>query len=99
MAEKQSRKLKDPESQKQLADAKVYFGANTLLVNPLFSRSVSVSSGVLFKIKSAPILNNSSSSPKPHNTPTVCAPADLPARISTVVSPIIRHSSGLTPIF
>ena len=39
MAEKQSRKLKDSESQKQLADAKAYFGANSLLVNPPVKRA------------------------------------------------------------
>ncbi len=30
--------------------------------------------------------------------PLVCAPARLPARISTIVSPIIRQCSGRTPI-
>ena len=39
MAEKQSRKMKDPESQKQLADATAYFGANSLLVTPPVKRA------------------------------------------------------------
>ena len=39
MAEKPSRKTKDPESQKQLAEAKAYFGANTLLVTPPVKRA------------------------------------------------------------
>lgn len=39
MAEKQSKKLKDPESQKQLADAKAYFGANNLLLTPPVKRA------------------------------------------------------------
>lgn len=39
MAEKQSRRVKDSESQKQLADAKAYFGANILLVTPPVKRA------------------------------------------------------------
>lgn len=39
MAGKQTRKLKDPESQKELAEAKAYFGANNLLVNPPVKRA------------------------------------------------------------
>lgn len=39
MAEKQSRKLKDPESQKQLAEAKAYFGSNPLLASPPVKRA------------------------------------------------------------
>ena len=39
MAEKQSRKLKDPQTQKELADAKAYFGANSLLVTPPVKRA------------------------------------------------------------
>ncbi len=39
MAEKQSRKIKDLESQKQLAAAKAYFGANILLVTPPVKRA------------------------------------------------------------
>jgi len=39
MAEKQLRKLKDLESQKQLAEAKAYFGANILLVTPPVKRA------------------------------------------------------------
>ena len=39
MAEKQSRKLKDPQAQQELADAKAYFGANRLLVTPPVKRA------------------------------------------------------------
>jgi len=39
MAEKQLRKVKNPESQKQLAEAKAYFGANALLANPPVKRA------------------------------------------------------------
>lgn len=39
MAEKQSKRLKDQEIQKQLADAKAYFGANILLVTPPVKRA------------------------------------------------------------
>lgn len=39
MAEQQPRKLKDPESQKELAEAKAYFGANNLLVSPPVKRA------------------------------------------------------------
>jgi len=39
MAEKQSKKRKDPGSQKELADAKAYFGANDLLLNPPVKRA------------------------------------------------------------
>src|SRR5688572_31425189 len=41
MAEKQTRKIKDPQSQKELADAKAYFGANSLLVTPPVKRAAS----------------------------------------------------------
>src|SRR6188474_1059247 len=64
-----------------------------------FSPNNIANSLVLFRIRSAPNCLSSSSSPKPHKTPNVCVPAALPARISTVVSPIMRHSGGLTPIF
>ena len=43
-------------------------------------------------------LRSSASVPKPHNTLTVCAPAVAPVCTSIVVSPIIRHSCGDTPI-
>ena len=39
MAAKQPRKMKDLESQKELADAKAYFGANELLANPPVNRA------------------------------------------------------------
>ncbi|HVF25335.1 MAG TPA: lipase family protein [Anaerolineales bacterium] len=39
MAERQSIKLKDPQSQKELANAKAYFGANSLLVTPPVKRA------------------------------------------------------------
>jgi len=39
MAAKQPRKLKDPQSQKELADAQAYFGANPLLANPPVKRA------------------------------------------------------------
>ena len=39
MAAKQPQKLKDPESQKELAEAKAYFGANELLTNPPVCRA------------------------------------------------------------
>lgn len=39
MTEKRSIKLKNPEVQKELADAKAYFGANELLLNPPVNRA------------------------------------------------------------
>jgi len=53
-------------------------------------------SAVLDKIMSAPFRRSSGSSPNPHSTPTVCAWAALPERISTDVSPTIKQDSGGT---
>jgi len=71
----------------------------SLRISRYFTPSTSTNSGVLSKIKSAPLRSSSGRSPKPHSTPTVCAPAVFPARISTDVSPTIRQFSAFTLIF